>query len=338
MPHDYDDDDEAGFGLRESISEGSGADASAGFSVPGTPFIIAPYKSLAVFAKPNGGGTWSATVTWDFDGEAGGATAEETKTATLATGETLIFRNQGVQVTDITINGSADMAYAVMPSDVDPLARSATSEDAYSPHQDANLFGYDDAGAYYDHWATDATVDAACLHGGFLQSDGVQNAYFTRRFSLGPKGSVWIWEVLYRQTSDSGICFAYLASIPEDDPNYGANDNAGVLQDISTLNWILIWKLEMRAAVTTRNVKANPGVTSPLGNLFGSSLFRVLGDVGDPFTTRLEDNPPGVLAAIDGGPGMYALMLKMEDKNVASTGYRGQFQSLALSRCDWAFA
>jgi len=122
VPHDYDDDDTTGFGLGEHIDSASSVNASGGgYSIPSTPFIIAPYRSLAVFVKPSGSIAATVSVTWDYDGLAGGATATETKIGTLLEGETFIFRNHGVQVTDVTIVADNSTAYVVSPSNVDPL-------------------------------------------------------------------------------------------------------------------------------------------------------------------------------------------------------------------------
>lgn len=219
-------------------------------------------------------------------------------------------------------------------------AQTATTRalDAFSPHQEIDLFAYDTAGAYFQNWNLAATVDAACLHNGFSSSDGTQNAFLTSRVSLGPQGSFWLWNVLWRGGPDGGQLRCYMASIPEDDPNYGANDNANVLKDISTLTFVRAWAIDMYNPVVTRNNISNPGFRGPIQNEFSTTLFRVGGVLGAPLTSSVIENPPGLYAKIDGGPGPYAVKFIVETKAGASTSYVARLQSVSLMRTDWAFA
>lgn len=231
----------------------------------------------------------------------------------------------------VTVGAGDDAEVSWFPGVKHSAAAVATSLDMFSPHQDADLFAFDINGVWINHWNTAATVDTACLHNGYLASDGTAGAYIGFRFSLGPHGSFWIFDVLYTAGPTGGELWCYMASIPEDDPNYGATDNTGVLQDISTLNFMLAWKLNMNAVGLTRNQIANPGFKGPIQNPFATTLFRIGGQPGDPLTSSVIESPPGLYAKINGGPGMYAVKL------VSNTGV-SRLQSLAVSRCDWAFA
>lgn len=328
----------------QALATGSSTATAAGVTIDnsGTSWPVSAYRSLVVAINVTGGSDVTVTPLWSFLNAAADVANSAEQVAPAGQASRLIFQNQGDTLSGVTFTAAADsdFNYYVAGANLDPLPASTTPavEDSYSPHQEFQLFSRDINGEWVSHWNANATVDTACLHNGFLASDGTQNARIAFRFNLGPHGSLWVFEVLYRAGPDGGQMSCYMASIPEDDPNYGATDNAGVLQDISTLNYVLAWKLDMFAAAITRNQIANPGFKGPIQNPFATTLFRIGGQVGDSLTSSVIESPPGLYAKIDGGPGMYAVKLVMENKTAASTSFVGRLQAFSVSRCDWAFA
>lgn len=214
-----------------------------------------------------------------------------------------------------------------LPGGSDPIPRLDVG-DAYPANEDAGvLFTISDG--YSSHWDVLGTVDNLCLYNGYLPSDGTQHAFTTWRFMLGPFGSIHEWSLLFRTDSDHGILTGSLASIPEDDPASGYDDPTGILQDISTLDYIP-FELEIQgySASLARNDQS----------YWPTHPIRVMGQPGAPFTTATFDAGSGTYF-IDGGPGPYALKLAVDTKGVSplSSGYQFDLQALHHKRMDWAF-
>jgi hypothetical protein len=272
-------------------------------------------------------------VTAEFDGSGAGGAYLPCVTIVSDSGHVIARAvDPGVSV---AAGASAEVSW--FPGVKHSGASTSTSADAYPIHEDANILGLDASGAWFDHWSLAPTVDAACIGAGYLPSDGTQGAYVATRFMIGPQYSIHFFIIMTRTSSDHGQLWGYLASIPEDDAGAGSSNNTNVLQDISTLNYILAFKVETYSVALARNFNSAVGATEGGSNPFFSRALRPMGAPGTPLTAVTLDTD-GVHADLDGGPGPYALQLVAGGKAGASTSYIVDLQSVHRQRLDWAFA
>jgi hypothetical protein len=272
-------------------------------------------------------------VTAEFDGS--GAASAYLPCVTIVSDSGHVIARAVDPSVSVAAGASAEVSW--FPGVKHSGASSSTSADAYPIHEDAPILGLNANAVWFDHWAVAPTIDTGCIHNAFLPSDGTQGAYVSTRFNIGPQYSIHEFEITARTGPDHGALWGYLASIPEDDPNAGSNINTNVLQDISTLNYVLCFKIDMYTVAAGKNFINMAGATTPGHSFFISTQFRPMGAPGTPFTTITTD-ANGVLADLDGGPGPYALKLVAGDKNVGSASYIIDLQSVHRQRVDWSFS
>lgn len=150
------------------------------------------------------------------------------------------------------------------------------------------------------------------------------NDYMTHLVTLGPKGSVWGVAISHKAQSNGGKYKISLASVASPNP-FRTGDNTGSLVDSFAPTYV-VFPLE------GDTYNATPLDTEYNGYI---AAFRMLGDDGDPLTTRIAggDTYTGY-NTIDGGAGMYRLRLQVTGKNASSSGFRCDITGITLLRLD----
>jgi len=150
----------------------------------------------------------------------------------------------------------------------------------------------------------------------------VDGASFVRHVSLGPKGSIWSAQVSYASAPDAPKFDIYLASVASPDPARGGVDDAGTLLEESGLTYVkLFGPIDTYAAAFTDD------------GWHGTIPFRLAGADLAPFTAFGANDAFG-FRTINGGAGQYAVRLRINGKNAASTGYHLRVTELAFVRLD----
>ncbi len=243
--------------------------------------------------------------------------------------------DQGVVVT-----AGADADVAWFPGVKRSGAAATAAIDAFAPQQFADMGGYDFAGSDWVGFAA-PTIDAACMYNGYLGSSGTQGDFFDMRFSLGPKGSLWLFDFLLLKGPNYGELFGYLGTPHESAPASGEPDPTNLLTSIDgsdgDFTYRLAFKISCYAAVLTRNVQVSVGAADTGVNPYGATTLRIGGDVGDTLTTFATPGGSAFTTG-DGGPGVYALKIEAGGKVGPSTGYKLGIQAITAHRVDWKWA
>jgi hypothetical protein len=152
--------------------------------------------------------------------------------------------------------------------------------------------------------------------------------YLTRLVRLGPKGSIWMTQIITRKSSDACKFRMEIASLSENGP-YGANGNGGAANGIGTLedpDEIPATFLPISRSygpLGTYEIDLYGAVTSDYQEIEQEFYFRLMGDDGAPLTTISANNQADQThVELDGGAGMYAIRIKINGKNASSSGYR----------------
>lgn len=185
--------------------------------------------------------------------------------------------------------------------------------DVGSPADDSSHFTY--------------TIDDRVRNNACLESDGDQAAYFKRKMSLGPLGSLWKATVGFANAPDGGIFKMSIASVPTPNPVRGGTNDVGSLQpdasgDADPLDWVELGSHDTYGVAFT-----------DASELIGAS-FRLLGqDEAD--LTNMADTDPFVPCAIaDGGAGQYAIWVEVDGKNPSSSSYVLRISEITFLRLD----
>jgi hypothetical protein len=319
MPQDYLDNQERPDAFAEVLRTENNVNASgAGYSVPGGPWVTGPYRSVAVNVKPPTG-TASVTVTWSLSDAAGDSQASETQQTRSAGGDTLWFRALGDTLVSVLIVAVADTDYLIASSDLDPLDE---PDIAWPVKQ------YIDLGAMLELGNTSAgttmVIDAACWTNHRIKTTG-QGGFVTFYFLAGPQ---WArHEFIYTHTHgpDHGIMHFYLARMAVDvDPSEGYANPLELIPNPNTSAPLPTW--------VPMNLNHGNYNAVLLRNQVGGDYFRVAGPKGAPLTV-INNDADGFVQG-NGGPGLYAMQIRMDTKAGASSGYASSYSAITVSRID----
>lgn len=171
------------------------------------------------------------------------------------------------------------------------------------------------------------TVDDRVRLNAYLESTGAQDAYFQRKFTLGPEGSLWTAYVGYAAAPDGGKAKLSIASVPSPNPVRGGSNDVGTLQPDSSggsdpWNWVELGTLDTYAAAFI-----------DAATTFSAS-FRLMGGDEADLTAIAGTDPFVPCATGDGGAGQYAMRVEVNGKNVSSSGYVLRITEVTFMRLD----
>lgn len=177
------------------------------------------------------------------------------------------------------------------------------------------------------HWAP--LVDTASLNnavftnsrnalGGSARTPLITD-YFTLPVTLGPTGSIWALFGNWKLQTNGGKFKITLGSVVE---------TAGALAVASGVTY------HAPGSGTYFDDTYQGIVTYDGGSSIFSSVFKLGGAVGDPFTAVTGTDPTTGVSIIDGGSGQYRWKLGITGKNSSSSGYRIDLMNMAWVRLD----
>jgi hypothetical protein len=169
---------------------------------------------------------------------------------------------------------------------------------------------------------TTVTVDARVRGNAYYANAVGIGDYFTRKVSIGPKGSIWGIGYSYAAAPDGGQFVIDLASVASPNPNRGGFDAAGTLTD-AALSYHQLSGVQDTYAAAFGDANHN--------GYFG---FRLGGNDGAPFTGFTGNDPYTGIPRIDGGAGVYSLRIRVTGQNGASAGAICRLTNLVAWRVD----
>jgi hypothetical protein len=363
MPHEYTDDEDREPPYNAALASEQGVNASGGYSVPlSGDDSLRGYKSTAVML--DGGGTAvTVEVGWRHSEDVAGIVMVETKTQPSADPSTLFFVNQGDILDHVTLSGGGSVDYSVVESNQLPLpASAADAQAAYASKYRAELWSaafnsVREAGNFSAIRDIDRNPDGIALINKGTSASGWLLNFNTGAYSdgadvgpyvdgselvvamptLGPRGSVWGIDMVASVGPDHGILDFYWASLLDDVADavtsFTGNHGAGLLEsayslDNPALNFVKVSSVDCYAVGYHK---------AAWGGAFVSiGQFRMYGDVGDRLSSfSAPSNGDPVHTSADGGPGVWALKVKVNGKRAASTATRVGICSLSVTRQSW---
>lgn len=171
------------------------------------------------------------------------------------------------------------------------------------------------------------TVDDRVRLNAYLESTGATDAYFERKFTLGPEGSLWTAYIGFARAPDAGKAKLSIASVPSPNPVRAGSNDVGTLQPdggggADPWDWQELGTVDTYAAAF-----ADAALTF-------TQSFRLMGGDEAELTAIGGSDPFVPCATADGGAGQYAMRLEVDGHNVASSSYVLRITEVTFMRLD----